>query len=124
MLFRAAFYLLLVVLIAKFAFEGYLYKRATERVLLATFRNQAIESCAHTGATGPMELPYEVWNHVSYVVVQIGKQEVDVRFWDVRNRLWEARYQKAYLRVTVQKWRRHIFCIYDIERGVASVHEL
>lgn len=124
MLFRAAFYLLLVVLIAKFAIDATLYRRAADEVLLATFRNQAIEACAFTGANGPLEVPYKAWNHVSYVETQIGKFEIDVPFWDFRNRLWEARYQKAYLRVTVDKWHRQIFCIYDIERGVASVHEL
>ena len=54
----------------------------------------------------------------------IGKSNLDVRFWQINHKMWNARFRNPYLFLVANRDSRNIFCEYDIVHGVASVYRM
>ncbi len=118
---RAAVTIVVVLVIAKLGVETLLYRQATESVIVTTFRSDAIRACAHAGTRSALRAPAKVWSDEIDIVLQIGKPNVDVQFWQINHRLWSSRFQSPILRVMTTASGSQLRCEYDINRGLASV---
>ncbi|MEL6871502.1 MAG: hypothetical protein AAFO62_01645 [Pseudomonadota bacterium] len=109
---------------AKVGSHWYLYREATSSIIVSTYRDKAISACAAHGAESALKVPPKAWSRPSKVALEIGKSSLDVAIWQVHHRLWEARFKNPFLFVTANAETAHIYCEYDIVRGLASVHRL
>ncbi|MEN2495310.1 MAG: hypothetical protein TECD_01232 [Hyphomicrobiaceae bacterium hypho_1] len=107
--------------VAKFSVNEYVRRDALQNVILDAYREHAIAACRHSaGAT----INPTVWSQSSEVRLAVGKADLDVNIWETSHRLWKARYQNAYIYVTINKPDSQIHCEYDIANSVAVVYKL
>ncbi|MEL6297364.1 MAG: hypothetical protein AAFV26_10180 [Pseudomonadota bacterium] len=123
-MFRFIVIVLAVLATAKVGSHIYLYRDATSSIIVTAYRDKAIAACAQHGAESPLRVPEKAWADPAKVALEIGKASLDVAIWQVHHRLWEARYKNPFLFVTANAETAHIYCEYDIVRGLASVHRL
>ena len=55
------------------------------------------------------------------VQLVIGKSELDVQFWQVDNKLWNARYRNPLLVLETGTRGGEVYCEYDIVNAAATV---
>ena len=115
---------LAVMACTKIVSYAYFYREATQDIIIATYRQVAIDACARNSAGGPLRVPPQAWQNPTEISLLIGKREIDVYLWQVNHRLCNARYKHPYLIVTADAETAHIYCEYDVVRGFASVQQL
>jgi len=107
----------------KIAAQAYLYRDATNDIIVSTFQPRAVEACAANGLSGPLRVPRAAWSNPREVELEIGRRDLNVAIWNISHRLWETRYKAPYLVLTADAETAHIYCTYDIRRNVAAVHQ-
>jgi len=101
-----------------------LYRSATREVIVATFRGPAIKSCARDARNQRITTSKKAWRNPSTMKLVIGKDDIDVYFWQVSNSMWRARYKNPYLFIVAEKSSGHVLCEYDIVHRSASVQRM
>ena len=109
-----------VIAVGNFSLHEYLDRTARRDVIIAAFKEHAIAACQRE-ASEISEDP-ELWNKAANVKLKIGKSDLDVYIWQTKHRLWKARYKNPYLYVTLNRARQAVYCEYDINNDIASVH--
>lgn len=112
--------ILAAILLLKVAIQEYVWRAATEEVLVAAYAEQALEACrsqiraripTQPGATiAPSELRFGVGDQVS-----------DVALWDVNNRDWTRRYRTPFLRLSFFHAQRQLKCNFDLMQRQAEL---
>ena len=54
----------------------------------------------------------------------IGKPNIDVYFWQIEHRLWNARFVNPYLVIEVSEPASRLLCEYDIVHAAATLQQL
>ncbi len=113
-----------ILVAAQFAFHELLYRNSTRNVLIDTYRAPAIQSCARDARKQRLAVAAEAWQKPSSIKLVIGKDDLDVYFWQVDNPMWKARYTNPYLFIVAEKPSGYVLCEYDIIHRTASVQRM
>ena len=120
-----AFVLFLALLAAlKLGHQEYLFRTTTRDVIIAAYRERAVQACQRDTRTTNLGLPPQAWGHGVSVRLVIGKGNLDVYFWQVDHDMWNARYRNPYLFLVAGTRTGQIYCEYDIVNAAASVHRM
>jgi hypothetical protein len=118
---KAAVMVLGLLAAAKVVTQEYLYRSGTRDVLVAAYRERAIQACQKDPRNQGLVANTIAWSKPSDIRVVIGRSDLDVWFWQVDNALWNARYRNPYLYLATTDRSSNVQCEYDIVHGVASV---
>lgn len=112
--------ILAALLVLKVAIQEYVWRAATEEVLVAAYAEQALEACRSrirarvptlpAAAIAPSELRFGVGDLVS-----------DVALWDVNNRDWTRRYRTPFLRLAFSHGEQRFKCNFDLMQRQAEL---
>ena len=108
-----------VIALVRFATYEYLDRTAKRDVIIDAYREHALAACQREAGEA---IAQDDWAKPVSVKLAIGKSDLDVYIWQTKHRLWKARYQNAYLYLTLAKSSANVYCEYDIVNDVASVH--
>jgi hypothetical protein len=117
---RILLLIIAVFAVANFSLHEYLDRTAKRDVIISAFKEHAIAACQRE-ATGVAQEP-EAWARAANVILKIGKSDLDVYIWQTKHKLWRARYKNPYLYVTLNRTADGMYCEYDINNDIASVH--
>jgi hypothetical protein len=107
--------------VGKLGLHEYPRQDATHQVIINAYREHAIAACRHRAGD---TVSQAAWGQASNVRLTIGKSDLNVFLWQTNHRLWNARYRNAYLYVTVDDAKAHVYCEYDIANDMAWVYRL
>lgn len=119
---KAVVVLLALLAALKIGYQEYLFRAATNEVIVAAYRDRAVAACqrdAKTQAAGTLQ-----WARTNDVKLVIGKSNLDVYFWQVDHALWNARFKNPYLFLAAGERPARIYCEFDIVHGAASVFRM
>ncbi len=119
---RALVFVLAVLAIAKVGYHEYMYRAATNEVIVAAYRDRAVNAC-QKDAKGQTLVGATAWAKPESLRLVIGKGNLDVYFWQVDHALWNARFRNPYLFLTAGNQTR-VYCEFDIVHGAASVFRM
>lgn len=117
---RILLLIIAVIAVANFSLHEYLDRTAKRDVIISAYKEHALAACQRQAA-GTAHTP-EAWSKSANVKLKIGKSDLDVYIWQTKHRLWKARYKNPYLYVTLNKSTQAVYCEYDINNDIASVH--
>ncbi|MFM9938346.1 MAG: hypothetical protein ACKVP7_02470 [Hyphomicrobiaceae bacterium] len=120
---RAIVLLLMLLAGAKVGYNEYLFRTATNDVIISAYRERAIAACQRD-AKGQTAVTAGAWAKPQSIKLVIGKGNLDVYFWQVDHALWNARFKNPYLFVTATDKPNRIYCEFDIVHGAASVFRM
>lgn len=118
---KAAMMVLVALAAAKLGAQEYLYRSATNEVLIGAYRERAIQACQRDPRNQGLMAHTGIWSKPNDVRIVIGKGDLDVWFWQVDNSLWDARYRNPYIHLAIGDRLTNISCEYDIVNGIANV---
>jgi hypothetical protein len=118
---KAAVLVLGLLAAAKVGTQEYLYRSGTRDVLIAAYRERAILACQKDPRNQGLVANAIVWSKPAEIRVAIGRNDLDVWFWQVDHTLWSARYRNPYLYLATADRSSNVQCEYDIVHGIASV---
>lgn len=120
---RAVVVLLILLAAGKVGYNEYLYRSATNDIIITAYRDRAIAACQRDsrgqGAASPA-----AWTKPQNIKLVIGKSNLDVYFWQVDHALWSARFRNPYLFVTATEAPSRVYCEFDIVHGAATVYRM
>lgn len=121
---RAVVFFLALLAALKIGHQEYLYRAATQDVIVGAYRDRAVQACQRDTRNASLDLPALAWSNPDSIRLVIGKSNLDVRFWQIDHELWSARYRNAYLHLTTALRSGTAYCEYDITHAAASVHRM
>jgi hypothetical protein len=120
-----AFVIVLALLAAlKIGYQEYLYRTSTSEVVVAAYKDRAIQACQRDPKAVMFGIGPQAWFNPGSVSLVIGKSKLDVQVWQVDHELWNARYRSPYLLLTPNTRASGIYCEYDILNAAASVYRM
>ena len=117
-----AFFLVLLASV-KIGYHEYMFRTATNEVIVAAYRERAISACQRD-AKGLSMVAASAWSKPQSVKLVIGKQNLDVYLWQVDHTMWSARFKNPYLFLAASEKPSKVFCEFDIVHGAASVFRM
>ncbi len=119
---RGLVYILALLAAVKVGFQEFHYRNAAESAVVQAYREVAVKACReHARVQNPGEA--SPWEQDAQIKLLVGKNNLDVYFWQVDNALWNARYKNPYLLISAAEHPR-LFCEYDIVHGAASLYRM
>ena len=115
--------ILAVLAAAKVGMHEFLYRAATNDVIISAYRDRAIAACAKEPRAARVALA-SAWEQPGAIRLVIGKPNIDVYFWQVEHRLWNARFVNPYLVIEVAGPATQLQCEYDIVHAAATLQQL
>jgi hypothetical protein len=103
---RALVLVLVLLAIAKVGYQEYMYRSATNEVIITAYRDRATAACQRD-AKGQSLAGSPAWAQLSHIKLLIGKSNLDVYIWQVDHALWNARYRNPYARHPAGRGGRH-----------------
>ena len=98
------------------------YRSATEKALIAAYRERAVEACQSEAPRSADKAPLGLavdWSRRTTAAVSIGNSAVNVYVWELENERWNDRFRKAFL--ILHATEASLSCAYDMEAGTASI---
>ena len=120
---RALVVLLMLLAAAKVGYNEYLFRTATNDIIISAYRDRAIAACQRD-AKGQSAIASGAWTRPQNIRLVIGKSNLDVYFWQVDHALWSARFKNPYLFVTAADSPSRVYCEFDIVHGAATVFRM
>ena len=111
---------LTVLAAAKFGYQEYLFRSATNELIISTYRDSAIDACRRDSK--PQNA--NAWSSPASMKLVIGKPNLDVYFWQIDHSMWKARYTNPYLIIVAREAPSFVLCEYDIMHGAASLYRM
>lgn len=108
----------------KFGHQEYLYRTSTNEVIIAAYRERAVQACGREPKSQNLAANVAAWTRPASIRLAIGKSNLDVYFWQTDHALWNARYRNPYLFLIADQTPANVFCEYDVINGVASVYRM
>ncbi len=125
---KAIVILLAILAAAKVGHREYLYRSATNDVIVQAYRERAVQACQLEPRGAALGLKPSVWSTAAAPLLVIGKPSLDVYFWQIDHAMWNARFRNPYLflRAVGRDGQRAggVLCEYDIVNGAAMVSRL
>jgi hypothetical protein len=121
---KSVVFILVLLAALKLGHQEYLYRLATRDVIVAAYRDRAIQACLTDGRSANLGLAPQAWIHPAAVSLVVGNSGLDARFWQVGSDLWNPRYPNPLLVLTADARSGQVSCEYDIVNGAASVRRL
>ncbi len=118
---KAVVFILVLLASLKLGHQEYLYRSATREAIVAAYKERAADACRKDARSIFLGVNPEAWNTTSSVQLMIGKGSLDVPFWQVDTKLWNARYRNPLLVLSTGSPRGSVYCEYDIVNAAATV---
>ena len=118
---KAVVFILLVLASLKLGHQEYLYRSATREAIVTAYKEQAAEACRRDPRSTLFGLSERAWANPPSVQLVIGKSGLDVQFWQVDNKHWNARYRNPLLVLSTGSRSGEVYCEYDIVNAAATV---
>lgn len=118
---KAVVFILLLLAGLKLGHQEYLYRSATREAIVTAYKEQAAEACRRDPRSVLFGLNERAWHNPPSVQLVIGKSGLDVQFWQVDNKLWNARYRNPLLVLSTDSRGGTVYCEYDIVGAAATV---
>lgn len=115
--------ILAVLAAAKVGLHEFLYRTATNDVIISAYRDRAVAACAKE-PRALHAVQATAWEQPGEVRLVIGKPNIDVYIWQVEHRLWNARFVNPYLVIEASGPANRLLCEYDIVHATASLQQL
>lgn len=109
---------------AKIGFSEQLFRSGTKDVIVNAYRDRAIVACQKDPRGPALAAAPQAWSRPAEVRLVIGKSDLDVWLWQTDHVLWNARYRDPYLYLISSERPAHVYCEYDVVRGIAAVHRM
>lgn len=112
---------------AKIGMSEYLFRTATRDVIVAAYKDRAIDACRRDAARDAKTAAAagSVWSKPGDIRLVIGKSELDVYPWQVDHHLWLARFRNPYLLLTTAPGGgAALVCEYDVVHNAALIHRM
>lgn len=119
---KALVMVLVLLAAAKVGYHEYMFRAATNEVIVAAYRDRAVAACQRD-AKGQSLAAAAAWAQPQSIKVLIGKGNLDVYLWQVDHTLWNARFRNPYLFLAAGDASR-TYCEYDIVHGAAAVFRM
>lgn len=120
---KAIVVFLVLLAAAKIGYHEYMFRIATNEIIVAAYRERAITACQRdTKAQTPTDGAN--WSRPQSVRLVIGKSNVDVQIWQVDHTLWNARFKNPYLFLAGNERGSRLYCEFDIVNGAASIFRM
>ena len=121
---RAIVFILALLAISKIGYQEYMFRTATNDVIINAYRGRAVNACQRDAKAQSVTAIPVNWTRPTSVRLIIGKSNLDVYFWQINSKLWNARYRNPYLFLSINQTPGSVFCEYDIVHGSASVYRM
>jgi hypothetical protein len=118
---KAVVLILAVLATLKLGHHEYLYRSATHDAIVSAYKERAAQACQRDARSAFLGVTPQAWNAPASVQLMIGKSGLDVQFWQVDNKLWNARYRNPLLVLSTGSPRGSVYCEYDIVNAAATV---
>jgi len=118
---KTVVFILALLATLKLGHHEYLYRAATRDAIVAAYQQRAAQACREDARSAFLGVTPQAWNAPSSVQLMIGKGGLDVPFWQVDNKLWNARYRNPLLVLSTGSPRGGVYCEYDIVNAAATV---
>ena len=109
---------------AKFGYQEYLFRSATNELIISTYRDSAIDACRRDSKSQIGTASANAWSTPASMKLVIGKPNLDVYFWQIDHSMWKARYTNPYLIIVAREAPSFVLCEYDIMHGAASLYRM
>ena len=115
--------LLAALVAAKLLTHQYLYREATQDLIVRAYRDAAVVTCATAAISRTEQLDAIAWRQAQDIDLEIGRRDhkASVYLWDVEHPHWSQRYRDPVLRLVSGRARDGAVCEFDILRGTAVV---
>jgi hypothetical protein len=120
---RALVFFLTLLAVAKVGYHEWMYRQATNDVIVSAYRDRAIAAC-QKDAKGQALATANSWTRPASVSLVIGKSNLNVYFWQVDHAMWSARFKNPYLFVKAGDRSGSVYCEFDIVHGAATVFRM
>ena len=114
---------LVVLAMAKVATVHWLYRAASDDVIVSAYRPRALEACGRDGRR-VFGLDAAAWAQPTQIHLEIGKRGGDVQLWQVDDPAWPQRWRNPYLHLTVATAGVQFQCAYDVVGGTAATSKI
>jgi hypothetical protein len=120
---RALVIALAVLAGAKIWAQDRLYRDGAQEALISAYRDRAIAACQ--SAPGPRAAAGALlWTRPASVDLVIGRSDVDVNIWQLKNDRWAARFRHPHVVLTLDGGVPSPVCEYDVIEGRAYVTQM
>ncbi len=119
----------LIVLLALFAaakvgVKEWLYRSATDDVIVSAYRQRAADACTKTEPSKKAGFSDKTWSDRANALLSIGNTAVPVYVWQTDHEAWAKKFRNPYLTLVLEKSAGGVRCDYDIVNGVATARTL
>ena len=119
----------LIVLLALFAatkvgVKEWLYRSATDDVIVSAYRMRAADACTKTELSRKAGASDKSWSDGARAHVSIGNVTEKVYVWQTEHEAWMKRIRNPYLTLVLEKSAGGVRCDYDIVNGLATARVL
>lgn len=103
-----------------------LFRQGAEEALIHAYRDRAIAACQSQQPvrTASADASAPIWTQPASVTLAIGRSNVEVHIWELRNALWPARFKHPHLVLTATAADPRSVCEYDVIEGRAYLRRL
>jgi hypothetical protein len=122
---RVMVVLLALLAAAKILAQERISRSGLEEALIAAYGDRAAQACQLASSPDPRALaspgPRPDWTKLSERRVVIGRNDVEVRLWELDNALWSRRFKHPFLVLEAPEGPGGSVCEYDLTLGRATL---
>lgn len=115
--------LLACLAVGKIAVVQWLYRSASDEVIVSAYRPRALDACGRD-AQRQFGLDITAWSQGTPITLAIGNSTNPVHIWQINDPAWSERYRNPYLHLTAQTMGQQVVCMYDVVSGTASARRI
>lgn len=108
----------------KVGVKEWLYRSATDDVIVAAYRVRAVDACTKTEMSRKVGLNDKAWSNQANAVLVMGNAQVPVYLWQTESEDWAKRFRNPYLSLVLGKQAGGVRCDFDIVNGIATARTL
>lgn len=118
---RALVVFIVLLVVAKFGYQEWIYRSALADTLITTYRIDASEACQREAAKRNLKLDYVSWTQPESLDLVVGQGALDPTTWSFGGGTKVSRTSSPYLVIVARTKPFQIVCEYDMVRQVAAV---
>ena len=115
--------LLAMMALTKVATVQWLYRSASDDVIVNAYRLRASEACGRD-ARRVFGLDASIWSQAAHIRLEMGKRGGGVYLWQVDDPTWTQSWRNPFLLFTVSASGNQFQCSYDVVGGSASASKI
>ncbi len=122
---KAVVYVLALFAAAKIGTSEYLFRASARDVIVAAYRDRAIQACQRDTKLQAPGGEAVSWSRATDIRLSVGKSGFDVHLWQVDHHLWNARYRNLYLVLSLTNEKAAgLVCEYDVVHNAAQINRM